>query len=121
MTAFDSDLTLAGRSSPGPRSTHSTSGTPSLVTITLLRRLVAGERIWEAHRTHFYQRASDHGFSMLAVSGRVFGLNIVLAVLAGVTILWPQPTVQMLALAAGIVTVTLQLRRFAGFGGLVWG
>ncbi|WP_425311663.1 MraY family glycosyltransferase [Microvirga massiliensis] len=90
-------------------------------TITLLRRLVAGERIWEAHRTHFYQRASDHGFSMLAVSGRVFGLNIVLAVLAGVTILWPQPAVQMLALAAGVVAVTLQLRRFAGYGGMVWG
>ncbi len=26
-------------------------------TITLLRRLFRGERIWEAHRSHFYQRA----------------------------------------------------------------
>ncbi len=26
-------------------------------TITLLRRLLRGERIWEAHRSHFYQRA----------------------------------------------------------------
>jgi UDP-N-acetylmuramyl pentapeptide phosphotransferase/UDP-N-acetylglucosamine-1-phosphate transferase len=26
-------------------------------TVTLLRRLVAGERVWEPHRTHWYQRA----------------------------------------------------------------
>jgi len=26
-------------------------------TITLLRRLLRGERVWEAHRSHFYQRA----------------------------------------------------------------
>ena len=30
-------------------------------TITLLRRLVKGEPFWQAHRTHFYQRATDHG------------------------------------------------------------
>jgi hypothetical protein len=24
--------------------------------VTLLRRLLAGERIWEAHRSHYYQR-----------------------------------------------------------------
>ena len=26
-------------------------------TLTLFRRLLAGERVWEAHRSHFYQRA----------------------------------------------------------------
>ena len=30
-------------------------------TITLLRRLADGERILDAHRSHFYQRAVDNG------------------------------------------------------------
>ena len=30
-------------------------------TITLLRRLLRGERVWRAHRQHFYQRAVQHG------------------------------------------------------------
>ena len=33
-------------------------------TITLFRRLMRGERVWLAHRTHFYQRATDNGFSV---------------------------------------------------------
>ena len=41
-------------------------------TITLLRRLARGEKVWEAHRSHFYQQATDNGFSALAVSGHVF-------------------------------------------------
>src|SRR4029077_15515318 len=28
-------------------------------TLTLLRRLSNGERVWQAHRTHYYQRATD--------------------------------------------------------------
>jgi UDP-N-acetylmuramyl pentapeptide phosphotransferase/UDP-N-acetylglucosamine-1-phosphate transferase len=83
-------------------------------TITLLRRLAAGERVWEAHRTHFYQRARDNGFSTLTVSGQVFGLNLLLAGLAGITILWPNPAIQTLALLGGIAAVMFQLRRFAG-------
>jgi UDP-N-acetylmuramyl pentapeptide phosphotransferase/UDP-N-acetylglucosamine-1-phosphate transferase len=83
-------------------------------TITLLRRFAAGERVWEAHRTHFYQRARDNGFSTLTVSGQVFGLNLLLAGLAGITILWPNPAIQTLALLGGIAAVMFQLRRFAG-------
>ena len=29
--------------------------------MTLLRRLVRREPFWQAHRTHFYQRATDNG------------------------------------------------------------
>src|SRR5215208_3301924 len=32
-------------------------------TLTLGRRLGRGERVWHAHRTHFYQRALDGGFT----------------------------------------------------------
>ncbi len=38
-------------------------------TVTLARRLVRGERVWQAHRTHFYQRATDNGFSVPAIVG----------------------------------------------------
>jgi len=32
-------------------------------TVTLIRRLLAGERIWQAHRTHYYQRVVRLGWS----------------------------------------------------------
>jgi UDP-N-acetylmuramyl pentapeptide phosphotransferase/UDP-N-acetylglucosamine-1-phosphate transferase len=51
-------------------------------TVTLLRRLVRREPFWTAHRSHFYQRATDNGFTVLRVVSEVFALNIFLAVLA---------------------------------------
>src|SRR5262249_3508936 len=36
-------------------------------TITLGRRLLRGERVWQAHRDHYYQRAVRHGLSHSAV------------------------------------------------------
>lgn len=82
-------------------------------TITLLRRLARGEKVWEAHRSHFYQKATDNGFSALSVSGHVFGLNLVLAALAAMTLIWPSAAVQIAALASGVVLVGLVLRRFS--------
>jgi UDP-N-acetylmuramyl pentapeptide phosphotransferase/UDP-N-acetylglucosamine-1-phosphate transferase len=55
-------------------------------TITLLRRLAKGEKLTKAHRSHFYQRATDNGLSVYQIVGRVFALNIVLAALAAVTL-----------------------------------
>ena len=50
-------------------------------TITLMRRTMKGERITQAHRSHFYQRALDRGYSVYQIVGRVFVLNILLAAL----------------------------------------
>ena len=47
-------------------------------TITLLRRLRRGERVWEAHRQHFYQRAVQRGHGHAAVVRRVIAANLVL-------------------------------------------
>src|SRR5437763_457923 len=47
-------------------------------TITLLRRLARGERIWEAHREHFYQRAVQSGLGHAAVVRQVILADIVL-------------------------------------------
>ena len=78
-----------------------------------LRRLARGERVWEAHRTHFYQQATDRGFSALAVSAHVFGLNLALSALAAVTLAAPDPAVQIAALLGGFALVGAVRRRFS--------
>ena len=51
-------------------------------TITLLRRLLRGEKIWQAHREHFYQYAVQNGKSHADVSRAVAIANTVLVGLA---------------------------------------
>ncbi|MBB4038786.1 UDP-N-acetylmuramyl pentapeptide phosphotransferase/UDP-N-acetylglucosamine-1-phosphate transferase [Microvirga flocculans] len=82
-------------------------------TITLLRRLARREKVWEAHRSHFYQKATDNGFSALQVSAHVFGLNLALAGLAAMTLVWSSGAVQAAALALGAGLVGLLLKRFS--------
>ena len=82
-------------------------------TITLLRRLARGERIWEAHRTHFYQQATANGFSAMDVAVHVLGLNLALALLAAATRLWREPAVEIGALLVAAALVGLVLTRFA--------
>ncbi|HEY7384731.1 MAG TPA: glycosyltransferase family 4 protein [Beijerinckiaceae bacterium] len=83
-------------------------------TVTLLRRLARGERIWEAHRGHFYQQAIDRsGFSVLGVVTHVFVLNLALAALAACTIVWPAWSVQLAALLLGAIMVGFVLWRFS--------
>ena len=82
-------------------------------TITLLRRLANGEPILQAHRSHFYQRAMDGGFSIYQVVGRVFLLNIALIGLAAATLLTTSYLLHAAALIAGCVLVALLLYRFA--------
>lgn len=81
-------------------------------TITLLRRLQAGEKIWQAHCTHFYQRALDRGFTVREVVGQVFVLNLVLASLATATVLTPSPIVTVGSLVLGAALVAGLLYRF---------
>jgi UDP-N-acetylmuramyl pentapeptide phosphotransferase/UDP-N-acetylglucosamine-1-phosphate transferase len=81
--------------------------------LTLARRLVAGERVWQAHRTHFYQRATDGGFSVIEIVARVFVVNIVLAALAFVSVAVPSWWVSVATLAAGAALVAWLLRAFA--------
>ncbi|HLY45036.1 MAG TPA: glycosyl transferase [Stellaceae bacterium] len=47
-------------------------------TLTLLRRLRRGERIWQAHRQHFYQRAVQRGLGHGEVVRQVIAANLVL-------------------------------------------
>jgi UDP-N-acetylmuramyl pentapeptide phosphotransferase/UDP-N-acetylglucosamine-1-phosphate transferase len=82
-------------------------------TITLLRRLVNGERVMQAHRSHFYQRATNNGFTVYQIVGRVFALNVALAALAATTLATPSHLLHMAAFAVGCVLVSMLLYRFA--------
>ena len=82
-------------------------------TITLLRRLVNGESVLQAHRSHFYQRATDHGYSVNQIVGRVFLLNVVLVALAAATLLTTSYLLHAATLIAGCALVGLLLYRFS--------
>ena len=82
-------------------------------TITLFRRIIRREPFWSAHRTHFYQRATDNGFTVKRVTGEVFALNLVLALLAIVTVRAGSLTVTIVSLFAGAVAVAFLLQRFS--------
>jgi UDP-N-acetylmuramyl pentapeptide phosphotransferase/UDP-N-acetylglucosamine-1-phosphate transferase len=47
-------------------------------TVTMLRRLLRGERVWEPHRQHFYQRAVRSGLGHAAVVKRVIAADLLL-------------------------------------------
>jgi UDP-N-acetylmuramyl pentapeptide phosphotransferase/UDP-N-acetylglucosamine-1-phosphate transferase len=81
--------------------------------VTLIRRMAAGEPFWQAHRSHFYQRAGDLGFSVPAVVGRVFLTNLALAGLAFLTAAKHEPAIIALSLLIGVALVAWLLWRFA--------
>jgi UDP-N-acetylmuramyl pentapeptide phosphotransferase/UDP-N-acetylglucosamine-1-phosphate transferase len=82
-------------------------------TVTLCRRIARREPFWAAHRTHFYQRATDNGFTVPRVIGEVFALNIVLAGLAITSIRAGSSPAGIAAGLAGALAVALQLWRFS--------
>ena len=82
-------------------------------TVTLLRRLFRGEPFWIAHRSNFYQRATDNGFSVLEVVSEVFVLNLALAALSIASIYAKSFGVDLALLALGAMAVAFSLYRFA--------
>jgi UDP-N-acetylmuramyl pentapeptide phosphotransferase/UDP-N-acetylglucosamine-1-phosphate transferase len=82
-------------------------------TVTLLRRLGNGETVWAAHRSHFYQRATDNGFSVLRVVGEVFALNVGLAGLAIASTSTGSLTIRIALLLIGSAAVAMVMVRFS--------
>lgn len=82
-------------------------------TITLFRRVTSRERFWDAHRSHFYQRATDNGFSVRQVVTDVFLLNVFLAALAIASIAIGSTGVDVAALMLGACGVMVVLVRFS--------
>jgi UDP-N-acetylmuramyl pentapeptide phosphotransferase/UDP-N-acetylglucosamine-1-phosphate transferase len=82
-------------------------------TITLFRRIARREPFWAAHRSHYYQRATDNGLAVPRVVGEVFVLNLALVLLALASITAKSPAYSVLLLAIGAVAVALLLYRFS--------
>jgi UDP-N-acetylmuramyl pentapeptide phosphotransferase/UDP-N-acetylglucosamine-1-phosphate transferase len=69
-------------------------------TFTLARRVLRGERFWEAHRQHFYQRALAPDDDHAAVARLVLAGDAALVLAALVAVPWP-----VLGLAAAVLIV----------------
>jgi UDP-N-acetylmuramyl pentapeptide phosphotransferase/UDP-N-acetylglucosamine-1-phosphate transferase len=70
-------------------------------TLTLLRRAARGERLTEAHRSHFYQLAVIRGVPVLTVVRWVCAVNVALAGLAALSIFISSAWFDLAALTAG--------------------
>jgi UDP-N-acetylmuramyl pentapeptide phosphotransferase/UDP-N-acetylglucosamine-1-phosphate transferase len=82
-------------------------------TLTLLKRIARSEPFWAAHRTHFYQRATDNGFTVSRVVIEVFVLNIALAALALASVWLDAILADLALLAVGAAAVAVLLYRFS--------
>jgi len=73
-------------------------------TFTLLARAYRGEKLWQAHRQHFYQRAVLGGATPARVVCRVGAANVMLVVLALVSVSHPVPAlIAAVAIVAGLL------------------
>ena len=73
--------------------------------VTMMRRILRGEKVYQAHRDHFYQHLIRAGWSHQAVTGSQMGMALgVLAMIVGITL--RRPDWLPLALAATVVVWT---------------
>ncbi len=81
-------------------------------TVTLIRRILRGEKPWQAHREHYYQRAVACGLSHAAVVRAVMLANTALIVLAVMA-----ASGRAIAAIAGACLVVASLLMFLASGG----
>ncbi|MCB1509521.1 MAG: glycosyltransferase family 4 protein [Hyphomicrobiaceae bacterium] len=81
-------------------------------TLTLYQRWQRCERLYEAHRSHAYQRAIRAGFTVPEVSGAVLALNCGLAVLALAAVESASAAIDILALTVGAVLTAALIHHF---------
>ena len=68
--------------------------------VTLARRGLRGEKIWQAHRSHYYQRVVLLGASHRQLALAAYALMLVVAALAFVLLILPLCAVWVLILSA---------------------
>ena len=81
--------------------------------LTLVWRLRRGDRVWEAHRQHFYQVAVARGFTVRDVLVRVLAVNLGLALFAAASLLEGSSGMVLVDLALGAWIVFRLLRDLA--------
>jgi uncharacterized membrane protein YidH (DUF202 family) len=75
--------------------------------------MIRGEPFWAAHRSHFYQRATDNGFTILQVVCDVFVLNLALAALAIASTKMQSSAIGVVLIIAGGAAVAFSMYRFS--------
>jgi UDP-N-acetylmuramyl pentapeptide phosphotransferase/UDP-N-acetylglucosamine-1-phosphate transferase len=74
-------------------------------TITLVQRAAKGERVTQAHRSHFYQIATERGLTVPAIITRVAVVNAALVILAVISVRVKSLSVDIAAMAIGCALV----------------
>jgi UDP-N-acetylmuramyl pentapeptide phosphotransferase/UDP-N-acetylglucosamine-1-phosphate transferase len=73
--------------------------------VTLARRALRGEKIWQAHRSHYYQRAVLLGASHRQLALAAYALMLAVAALAFALRAFPQLAAWVLILSAATYTL----------------
>lgn len=76
-------------------------------TVTLFRRLRRGEKIWEPHRSHFYQRLAALGFKHSHIVIAYMGLMVVCSVLASLGVADRDSILPLIGLTFGILGLAM--------------
>jgi UDP-GlcNAc:undecaprenyl-phosphate GlcNAc-1-phosphate transferase len=74
--------------------------------VTLTRRALRGEKVWRAHRSHYYQRVVLLGASHRQLALAAYALMLAMAALAFALLFLPQYAAWVLILSAGIYLLT---------------
>jgi UDP-N-acetylmuramyl pentapeptide phosphotransferase/UDP-N-acetylglucosamine-1-phosphate transferase len=74
--------------------------------VTLTRRALRGEKIWQAHRSHYYQRVVLLGATHRQLALAAYTVMLAMAGLAFALLLLPQQTVWVLILSAALYLLT---------------
>lgn len=83
-------------------------------TLTLCRRALRGERVWQAHKQHAYQRAVQRGWSHRAVILTILPANIALVGLAVLATLKPALVASSLLGSIVVVAIIIYILQSAG-------
>jgi len=83
-------------------------------TITLGRRILRRERVWEAHRQHFYQRALGADGDHAAVARLVLAADALLIVLAQLALAQPRLALTLAGLVVAALLVAMERRARKG-------
>lgn len=73
--------------------------------VTLIRRALRGEKVWQAHRSHYYQRIVLLGATHKQLALSAYGLMLLMAVMAMVLLAKPEFAMMIFILAAMIYLV----------------
>ena len=77
--------------------------------LTILKRLIQGKKIWEAHSEHFFQKAARKGHSHRKITTKIIACNFILLALSVISI--TQPFSSFLVASAIVLLLLYNLQR----------